>query len=133
MDKHINQAKSNQKFHNCIHESFTDDYYDWKITSLFYVAIHGMKALITKKGQKAGSTHEEIDNQINPKRENAKLKVSNTCWINYRNLYNYSRSARYDGFTDIEIFKSDKKKDYEYSVKHLQDILKYLKEFSIDI
>lgn len=133
MEKHLAQAKHNSGFHDAIHNGFPDHYFDWKITCLFYTALHYVRAYIKSKGIHPGESHQEIDYQINPTRPNAPLKVSKTCWDNYRNLYVYSRSARYDGFLDIDVFHSDKKIDHVYSAKHLEDIIKYLNSHGMKI
>lgn len=49
MDRFLNQATHNEEFHSCLCENFTEKFYDWRITSLFYTAIHYLKALALKK------------------------------------------------------------------------------------
>lgn len=133
MQEHVTQAKHNHKFHDGVHECFEDNYFDWKITALFYTALHYIRAFIKSKNINPGTSHEDIDNQINPKKANSPIPVSVTCWENYRNLYHYSRAARYDGFIDIDKFNSDKKIDHIYSGQHLEDIMKYLRSHGMKI
>lgn len=49
MDRFLNQATHNEEFHSCLCENFTEKFYDWRITSLFYTAIHYLKALALKR------------------------------------------------------------------------------------
>ena len=49
MQQYLNQANHNQKFHDCINSEFPGHFCDWKITVLFYIAIHYLKALADKK------------------------------------------------------------------------------------
>ncbi len=134
MDKHITQGKYNHSFHNSICTDYPEHYFDWKVVCLFYTALHYMRAYIISKGQNAGTSHREIETMIKPNQQTrAILEVSKTCWDNYRNLYLYSRTARYEGFIDLEGFDNDRKNDHIYSEQHLKDIILYLEGRGIAI
>jgi hypothetical protein len=124
---HILQAEHNEKFHDCICEQFPDRFFDWKITVLFYQAIHLLQGLADKKGILIGDTHYEIERNINPDRHNASMRLSKGAWREYNALYQYSQTARYDGITDFETFERIKQVDYGYCLKHLDNFKKYLK------
>jgi hypothetical protein len=127
MDRFLNQASHNEEFHNCICENFADKFYDWKITSLFYTAIHYLKALATKRGIDIGQTHHEIELNVNPDRHKPLMRITKGAWSEYKKLLQYSRTSRYDGVnTDFETFELIMKADYEYCVKHLDNFKKYL-------
>ncbi len=49
MDEFVMHANHNDVFHTSICKNFPDTYYDWKLTCLFYVAIHYLKALAKKR------------------------------------------------------------------------------------
>ncbi|RYM32099.1 hypothetical protein ERX46_15565 [Brumimicrobium glaciale] len=76
MDRYLNQANHNEEFHNCICENSPDKFYDWKITSLFYTAIHYLKALALKRDINIGQTHHEIELNINPDRNNSSMRIT---------------------------------------------------------
>jgi len=126
MQQHLDQASHNQAFHDCIVENFNDKFYDWKITVLFYIAIHCLKALAIKRNATIGVTHAEIEKSVNPDRQDATMKISRNAWREYRNLYNYSRTARYEGITDTETFEKLKQLDHSYCIKHLDSFKKYI-------
>lgn len=130
---HIQQANHNFDFHEVINKSHPDHYFDWKITCLFYVALHYMKAHIKNKNVDPGESHDEIAKLINPTNPDSKLKVSKTCWYNYRNLYQYSRTARYEGFMNKDLFNEDKRNDYSNCMKCLLDIKKYVKDGGVKV
>jgi hypothetical protein len=132
MKKHIEQACHNENFHNSISEHFSNDYYDWKITVLFYVAIHYLKALAEQKRIKIGETHYEIENNINPIKNDAKMRITKGAWDLYRNLFNYSRTARYDGITDPATFQLIKESDHKYCLEDLDKFKKYLKSVGLE-
>lgn len=76
MDRFLNQALHNEEFHKCICENFSDKFYDWKIATLFYTAIHYLKALALKKGIDIGQTHHEIELNVNPDRNNSSMRIT---------------------------------------------------------
>lgn len=128
MQHYIDQAKHNQDFHDCIQENFNERFFDWKITVLFYIALHNVKALAAKKGIDIGHTHFEIENNISPKRHKGKMPISETAWTNYRNLFQYSQVARYDGLMDHDTFELIKGADYSNCIIHLRDFKKYISD-----
>jgi hypothetical protein len=80
MERHIFKAEHNQKFHDCIEAEFDGHFYDWKITVLFYVAIHYLKALAILRGIEIGETHIEIEKSVNPDRNTAKMRLTRNAW-----------------------------------------------------
>lgn len=133
MQNHLNQAKHNEKFHNAICDKFDDCYFDWKITSLFYSAIHYLKALSSKKNIDIGDTHHEIEKNINPFSPGASMRLAKTPYRNYKDLYSYSRTARYDGFVNYEVFQKAREADYIHCLELLERFKKYIKSQDIPI
>ncbi len=133
MQQHIDQASHNKKFHDCIEENFTGQFHDWKITVLFYVAIHYLKALSAKRGINIGETHYEIELAVNPDRNNAKMRITKSAWREYKTLFNYSRTSRYEGITDFETFELLKQSDHSFCVKHLDNFKKYIESQGISL
>lgn len=125
MQKHIDQANHNVEFHNCINSNFQDKFTDWKITVLFYVAIHLIKALAAKNNKAIGSSHKEINANINPTNPNATFKISRKAWRSYQTMYQMSKNSRYKGITDPETFELLLKSDYESSLENLAYLTKY--------
>jgi hypothetical protein len=133
MRKHLDQATHNQDFHDQINESFCDKFYDWKITVLFYVAIHYLKALAVKRNFNIGDTHHEIEQNVNPDRDSAIMKIKRGAWVDYKSLYRYSKSSRYEGITDNDTFEKIKKVDHSFCLVHLENFKKYVKAQNIEI
>ncbi len=94
MDRFLRQAKHNEEFHQCICDNSIDRFNDWKITSLFYTAIHYLKALALKKSINIGQTHQEIEQNVNPDRNNAVMRISKNAWYDYKKLLQYSKNSR---------------------------------------
>jgi hypothetical protein len=133
MVQHLAQATHNQKFHDTIDNNFNEQFYDWKITVLFYVAIHYLKALASHRNIDIGETHYEIEQSVNPDRANSKMKITRGAWREYKNLFNYSRTARYEGITDFETFEKLKQLDHSYCLTHLGNFKKYIQSQGITV
>lgn len=133
MQKHLDQATHNQNFHDCIDTQFQGQFYDWKITAIFYIAIHCLKALAASRNIDIGETHFDIEHSVNPDRSNAKMRITRTAWREYKNIFNYSRTARYEGITDIETFEQLKKIDHSFCLKHLENFKKYIQGQGISV
>ena len=126
MQEYIDQANHNQEFHDTICTTYTDKFFDWKITVLFYVAIHCLKALARKRGIDIGDTHYDIEKSVNPDRPESVMKITKNAWREYKALFQYSRTARYEGITDIDTFNTLKKTDHKYCLVHLSNFKKYI-------
>lgn len=126
MQHHIDQATHNQQFHDCIETQFSGKFYDWKITVLFYIAIHYLKALAAQRKIDIGQTHYDIEHNVNPDRHGRKMTITKNAWREYKNLFAYSQTARYEGVTDISTFEILKKADHGYCLKHLENFRKYI-------
>lgn len=78
----------------------TEQFTDWKITYLFYVALHYLKALAASKGINIGSDHQTIESSVRPGRHKLVMEISREAWRNYSLLKQASNAARYEGFSD---------------------------------
>jgi uncharacterized protein (UPF0332 family) len=126
MQEHIEQVKHNQKFHECIVNNFNSQFFDWKITVLFYVAIHCLKALAAKRKINIGETHHDIEKSVNPEKPNAIMRISKNAWREYKTLFNYSRTARYNGITDFATFEKLMEIDHSNCITHLDNFKNYI-------
>ncbi|WP_375559049.1 hypothetical protein ACE193_15060 [Bernardetia sp. OM2101] len=134
MQNHLEQAKHNQELLNEMETVFPQKFFDWKITITFYIAIHYLQALADYKGIEIGQTHNDIERNVNPNsRWIPTMRISIGAWREYKNLFQYSLTARYDGIEDREIFEELKKLDYIECKKHLDNFKKYIKSQGLDI
>lgn len=133
MQQHLDQATHNQNFHDCIDTQFNGHFYDWKITVLFYVGIHYLKALASSRGIDIGETHFDIEQNVNPERNNARMRITKSAWREYKNLFTYSRTARYEGISDIDTFQQLKQIDHSYCLSHLSNFKKYVQSQGVSV
>lgn len=128
METYLAKAKHNEKFHDDICDRFNDRYFDWKITSLFYSAIHLVKVFAEKESKTIGFNHSEVNQSINPNNPSADLPISRGAYSQYISLYKHSKTARYDGIdTDPETFELLKQNDWEECKKQYLGLKKYMK------
>lgn len=125
MSVHIHQALHNEDFHKSLCSKFSEKYFDWKITCLFYVSYHVIKAIADVKGVDIGNRHTFIRENINPKNPKRKLQIKNDVFEAYDALFEYSWMSRYDGFTDLETFQEIKKMDYNDAIRRCNYIKSY--------
>jgi len=127
MQRFVDQANHNIDFHRCIDTSFENRFTDWKITVLFYIAIHLIKALAEKDKKDIGNSHQEINTNINPENPNAVMKVSRKAWRSYQHLFKTSQTSRYNGISDPETFEQIMKTDYQFCLDSFNYLSKYAK------
>lgn len=127
MLQNINQAEHNEKFHSTICSHSKDKFFDWKITCLFYVAIHALKALAKKNGKNIGATHKQIEISVSPQKSATIMPLPQKAWDNYHNLYRYSKTARYSGFTEETTFEKLKEMDHNHCLQCLNGFKGYIK------
>lgn len=129
MTAFLNQAKHNKVFHECICTNFDSSFFDWKITTIFYTALHYIKALADLKGLYIGETHIAIKSSINPNNKSGVvMPLTYTAWEAYRNLYQYCHSARYNGITgsDFDAWQKMKESDHMHCLTLLNQIEEYV-------
>jgi len=123
----INQATSNQDFLDNLEDKFPDVFLDWKITVMFYIAVHLLKELAEQYNVDIGRTHEETAIKLDPKRtKNSVLSLPDKVWRCYRHLYRYSKEYRYDGLMDDEVKHESRLKDYEAAKSALSIFCDYM-------
>lgn len=129
MQIHLEQVKHNQELFDIIHNLHNNRFNDWKITILFYTANHCLKAFAANQPRpiNIGRTHKLNLEAINPDNPNAKLQLSNKAFKNYQALMKYSRSARYNGFTDLSTFEVLRHHEMSLCENYLKDFKNYIR------
>lgn len=114
-ERFINTARHNEKLTCSLIDVFPNDFYDWKITGVFYCAYHLLQASAKKRGISIGSRHHDIESNINPRFPNRSFQISKNAYHWYSTILNYSISARYDGFIDYDLFIQLKQRDFNFA------------------
>ena len=123
---YIAQATHNQDFLDSIEEKFPDVFLDWKITIMFYIAVHLLKELAEQYNVDIGRTHEETAKLMDPSKSPA-LRLPEKVWRCYRHLYRYSKEHRYDGLIDEDARNEARVKDYNAAKSALGYFCDYMK------
>lgn len=127
------QVKHNESFHSSLCSSFTDHYFDWKITCLFYCAYHLIQAFGSLRNVKIGDRHKDILWNLNPKNPNRPTPFKSKAFDAYDMLFEYSQSARYSGITDFETWQSIKQTDHKHALSLYQYLKTYIKAEGVEI
>jgi hypothetical protein len=91
--EHINQAKSNLNFLKSILNS--KEYWDWKVTVSFYIAVHLINAHLANKANLHYRSHDKVDKALNPYSPISVTKLSENNYLAYTKLQGLSRRSRY--------------------------------------
>lgn len=123
MQQHLNQAKHNESFLSVVETHFPDNFFDWKITIIFYIAVHYIDAYFASYGEHTYS-HEDRREKL----EYGANSVSMAFIDHYNNLYNICRNARYNGFTDEQAYLRLQQNKLAEAKKNLKFIKNYIKD-----
>ncbi|GGH03654.1 hypothetical protein [Mucilaginibacter phyllosphaerae] len=127
MNEYHQQAIHNKNFLECIKSNYPSKFYDWKITVIFYIAIHLLKALGKKRNTLIGESHYDIFNNFDPGRTAKPVTtIPPEIWTTYKRLYKYSKSSRYDGIANQSIRDLALKADYDEVVKLKAEYCQYM-------
>ena len=126
MDEFAVHANHNHTFYEMVCKEHPDTFFDWKIIALFYVSFHYLQALAKHRKKNIGTHHVDINNNIRSGNPSAAMPISNTAFKNYMYLFQYSRTARYDGIVDMTVFQKLRKADHDHACKCFRDFRKYI-------
>ncbi len=93
-EEHILQTRKNLSFLSKINNE-CNEYWDWQVTTCFYIAVHLVNAHIAKKSNQHYRTHSEVKNALNPYVDLSLTKLEEKEYLAYSKLMNLSRRARY--------------------------------------
>src|SRR5438105_9254537 len=110
MSRFAEQVKHNEIFHDTLCSHFADQFFDWKVTCLFYCAYHLVQELARYRDVGIGNRHTDILRNLNPKNRNRPIQFKSDAFDAFDQLFEYSQSARYNGFTDYNTFQELKRR-----------------------
>lgn len=125
-DSHLTQAKKNLDFLSKVDS--IPEFWDWKVTISFYVAVHLVNSHIAKITGSTFRTHEQVYQALNPK-SNRPTKISLDPFFAYEKLKMYSRQSRYliedKASKHTQVAKLTYSVHYKKSIHHLNTLLEY--------
>ncbi|TGE23513.1 hypothetical protein [Hymenobacter metallicola] len=130
---YVNKAKHNQKLVELLEEQGQDGFPDWVVIVIFYVALHWICAWVSNQGRPRSSfgSHGDMRNLINPNikphlKSHHYIPVSKRVYEAYDELYDFSRTARYDGFLNEKGMREQEMDDMEECKKNLAIIKDFI-------
>jgi hypothetical protein len=121
---HLEQAKRNLKFLEDLCINFKSDYWDWKVTSCYYIAVHLVNAHIADKENLHYQTHGQVNQAINPFNTSSKSSLQPDVYYAYEKLNILSRRSRY--LVNRESTDNNKQRGYLTFDKHFKKAIKQL-------
>jgi hypothetical protein len=134
MENHLKQSAHNESLLDNLERLFPMEYNDWKVTLVFYAALHLIRAYAIQSNVTVGVSHKEL--QVAMKNQGASvpnLDVDSGCTNNYASLYSASRQARYDGFSNPVIFEASNRRSLAFCKIKLQRIKDHLRDKGLPI
>lgn len=130
---YVNKAKHNQRLAEFLEEQGKDGFPDWVVVVMFYVALHWLSAWVSNQGRPRASfgTHGDMRNLIhynpNPRYKPADhIPVSRRVYEAYDELFDFSITARYDGFLDEQGMREQEMDDIDECKKDLAIIKQFV-------
>lgn len=109
-----NKCCHNKDFLQALMNDYPDQFFDWKVTVQFYVALHRCYCVLEVNNYGIETKHgRNIDNL---KKIDAKLAM--TLFLLFKN----SRQSRYDGFMQDDAMERINKIHFDKGVKHLATV-----------
>lgn len=128
MNGHLARADYNWNFQAELQHLFPQDYFDWKISAVFYAALHLVDAYAAFADIRPFNNHEQRFYHLDSSNPDAELPLSAAAFKLYRRLYRYSINARYDEIGSIEAYEKARKNDHKDAVERFKEFRRYLKE-----
>lgn len=123
METHLKKAKYNEDFLDKFEELLPNDYFDWKITVVFYIVIHYVDAYFLSHGTTVSNHQERRDFMCNHH-----SPLTDDCCDHYDNLYRLARNARYNGFIGVKEWTKHQRDCLKEAKKNLDFIRKEIKD-----
>ena len=125
--EHIQQAKWNLKFLEETN-SKSRSFWDWQVTTSFYVAVHVVNAHLAQVANLHYRSHEDVKNAINPYQPLALGQIDLDVYLAYVKLEGFSRRSRYLCHDNMDDHSIDAHLTYD---KHFTKAIKKLDQVLI--
>lgn len=126
--EHIRQATSNLLFLTETN-SKNQQFWDWQVTTGYYVAVHIINAHLDKVANLHYRTHEDVKNAINPFNSTSLCKIPQDVYLNFQKLEGLSRRARYlchdDPNNHAKTGHLTHDRHFAKAIKNLDNLLNY--------
>ncbi len=109
-----NKADHNQVFLDSIIEDYPSEYFDWKVTVQFYIALHRCYCVLDASGETICNRHKDNINNLK--------SIDSGLSINLFKIYKNSRQSRYDGFINEDAMNRINKINFEANKSSLSSI-----------
>lgn len=131
MSSHTLKFRKSRKLLEMLDADFPNEFFDWKITILFYICINQLQELAKRRGKTIGKSHYDINNNIDPKNPDRTLQIKADLFSYYIRIQKFSKIARYDPFDDEVSYNVSQEENYRIACENYIELNKYFKSNSI--
>ncbi len=111
-----------KSFHNIeFDKNVGSDYPDWKVTAIFYTALHFIKHFAEQQNIILRN-HNHIFENINPNNPDGIIPLHPKAYTAYKLLYDLSIKSRYEGINNKNLFLKNNSNNYKKSIEYLNII-----------
>lgn len=96
------QAIKNEQFLESIEEGHPHDFHDWKVTIIFYIAVHYLTSYANTQGVNLAKHSDTFEKLYGQDGEQPELAIHQEARADYSKLFKLSRTTRYDGYIDVK-------------------------------
>lgn len=125
-NKHLDQAHHNFGFFKNLQATFPKRYNDWKVTVLFYTALHAIEAIAEHKKIDLGDSHKDREKAIKP--GSSIMPVSQSVFNHYRYIKKASVDCRYVAPFNRKTMDEFLEKDIHSSKLSIKCIAEYVEK-----
>ncbi len=129
-ENHIEQAKHNLLFLDETSHFSPNEFWDWKVTICFYVAVHIVNSHLAKKIHAHYRSHNDVSNALNPNNPLSPTKVPEEIYLAYKKLQGLSRRSRYLVHDNPKNHAEEKfltyDKHFAKAIKNLDILIQYI-------
>lgn len=127
MNQFLLKARRNLDFLKMLENEFPHEYFEWKVTIIFYIALNATKGYLDKSGLPPKSNHQDLQKQIEALSNNTSSCVFDTMYpTEYNRIRNYSESSRYDPIQNNELYDDIFRGNYNQCKIKLNRIIDFL-------
>lgn len=124
---YLEKAHHNEEFLSTIDKN---KFADWYVTVCFYVSLHYVNAFISRKMKSGFCSHEKVKRILHPEGSFVDLRMDKDAYLDYLQLQNLSRKARYMQIGDASetICKKMKPRHADSASSLMSSVKNYIKK-----
>lgn len=128
MNSFLLKARRNLDFLKMLETDFPDEYFEWKVTVIFYIALNATKGYLELIAIIPKSNHNELANQIDSHSSNTSTATFDIQYpVEYKRIREFSEAARYEPIQNDALYDQIFKGNYNQCKIKLNRLIEFLR------